>query len=62
MACERWRRALDGLWEQARRYRRILAALGDEDMKRKVNYVGRLGSATGADDKVKRPDKALAAD
>jgi hypothetical protein len=53
---------LDGLWEQARRYRRILAALGEEDMKRKINFAGRLGSATGTDDKAKRSDKALAAD
>jgi hypothetical protein len=53
---------LDGLWEQARRYRRILAALGEEDSKRKMNYAGRLGSAAGADDKAKRSDKALAAD
>ncbi|MGH7032168.1 MAG: hypothetical protein ACREFL_00385 [Stellaceae bacterium] len=55
---------LDGFSEQARRYRRILAALGEEDLKRKVNYAGRLGSAAGTDDKLKlkRSDKALAAD
>jgi hypothetical protein len=53
---------LDGLWEQARRYRRILAALGEEDLKRKVNYAGKLDSAAGAGDKAKRSDKALAAD
>ena len=52
---------MDGLWDKARRYRRIAAALGEDEMKRKVKFRARLGSAAG-DETPKREDKALAAD
>lgn len=53
----------DLFWKKAARYRRIAAAVGDEEMKRKAQYPVRLGSATGDEKGVRdRLRKSLAAD
>jgi hypothetical protein len=58
--------SVDGvLWERAARYRRIAAALSDDEMKRKRNYVARLGSPMGKSSQDEVPQhgrKPLAAD
>lgn len=57
---------MDGvLWERAARYRRIAAALGDDEMKRTRRYGARLGSAAGNQNQDEAPQtsrKPLAAD
>ncbi len=51
------------LWEMAKRYRRIAAAIGEDEMKRKATYIARLDSALpGADEAMRKPSKGLAAD
>jgi hypothetical protein len=53
------------LWERAARYRRIAAALGDDEMKRKRHYAPRLGSPRGSRDQEEASQKSrkpLAAD
>jgi hypothetical protein len=51
------------LWEMAKRYRRMAAAIGEDEMTRKAKYIVQLGSArAGIDEASQKAGKGFAAD